>query len=219
MTGRQRRARRAVALVATAVFIGGLGLGCTRQEEESEMPTPREGRDTIVEFLKNSIEYTDATGWWPKKGSAWVKACGLGHGRRGAQYVYSLWAEGTDDPVSDGLRVAEYWESLGMSVWTANIDIGTPAVFGTGGPVLRASLDTSRAGEGEYSIDAVAYCSEGDAIAIKDEDIAARKRGETFPGDEGTVPIPDPRDKPLSPRDIDKQPSESPIPAPEGSEE
>ncbi len=208
-----------IAVSVIAVVIAGMGAGCTRQEEESEMPTPREGRDTIVEFLKNSIEYTAATGWWPKNGVAWVKACGLGHGRRGAQYVYSLWAEGTDDPVSDALRVAEYWESLGMSVWTANIDIGTPAVFGTGGPVLRASLDTSRAGEGSYSIDAVAYCSEGDAITLGEEDDAARARGETFPGDEGVIPVPDPRDKPLSPRDIDKQPTDSPTPTPQGEDD
>ncbi|WP_146361245.1 hypothetical protein [Arthrobacter yangruifuii] len=161
----------------------------------SEKNTPeetisaREGRDRVVELVFNTTEQLDVTGWWPRNGVAAADECipksrsGIEHAT--ASYSYDRWAPQGTDHVGDAKRVAEYWESLGMSVRTVN-PAKDPVVFGEGGPVARAEFDTD-ASDQSYSIGATAPCSPGDAVTLNDEDEAERDQGKVLPGDEGLV--------------------------------
>src|SRR5699024_7799783 len=115
-------------------------------------------------------------------GTATPKGCMLNNGQEGAAYHFTLWSsERSQDPETDAQQVADYWESLGISTRTADHG-GNPVVYGTGGPVLRASFNTA---SGEfYRIGAVAPCAPGDAVELKQEANERRKDGERFPGDE-----------------------------------
>ena len=149
----------------------------------------REGRDRVVELVFNTAEQLDVTGWWPRNGAAWAQECtpesSHGRGDATASYSYGRWALQGTDHIGDAKRVAEYWESLGMTVSTIN-PTKDPVVFAEGGPVLRAEFDTD-APEQSYSIGATAPCSPGDAFTLNEEDSAARDQGKVLPGDEGLV--------------------------------
>ncbi|MCC3268092.1 hypothetical protein MUG94_13305 [Arthrobacter gengyunqii] len=161
----------------------------------SEKNTPEEtisaheGRDRVVELVFNTAEQLDITGWWPRNGSAAAQECTpeSSHGREDAtaSYSYDRWAPRGTDHIGDAKRVAEYWESLGMSVRTVN-PTTHPTVFAEGGPVLRAEFDTYASDE-SYSIGATAPCSPGDAFTLNVEDSAERDQGKVLPGDEGLV--------------------------------
>ncbi|WP_181026435.1 hypothetical protein [Rathayibacter tritici] len=119
----------------------------------------------------------------------------MGDGMKGASYSYDLWAPAGTDVEGDARKVAEFWESLGMTVRVTDTT-PRPTVYGEGGPVLRASFDTG-AVENQYNIGAVMPCSPGDAEQLLDDDNAQRDAGAVLPGDEGVVPKPDPRDPPV----------------------
>ncbi len=195
----RRKTRLRMFTAATAVLLMGLTMtGCAEKETNtpmSEKNTPeetisaREGRDRVVELVFNTTEQLDVTGWWPRNGVAAADECipksrsGIEHAT--ASYSYDRWAPQGTDHVGDAKRVAEYWESLGMSVRTVN-PAKDPVVFGEGGPVARAEFDTD-ASDQSYSIGATAPCSPGDAVTLNDEDEAERDQGKVLPGDEGLV--------------------------------
>ncbi|WP_434992298.1 hypothetical protein [Arthrobacter sp. Ld5] len=185
---------------ATAVLMMGITMvACVEKEpvntmSDKTMPektiSAREGRDRTVELVINTTKQLDVTGWWPRIGVAWAQECSLGGGEKGASYSYDHWAPQGTDHIEDAKRVAEYWESLGMTVRTVN-PTTHPVVFAEGGPVARAEFDTD-ASEKSYSVGVTALCSPGEAFALNDEDEAERDRGKVLPGDEGIVVQEDP---------------------------
>jgi hypothetical protein len=189
-----------ILTAATAVLMMGMTItACAKKEPGNTMSekatsertmTAREGRDRVVELVMNTTKQLDVTGWWPRNGVAWAQECSPGEGEEGASYGYDRWAPQGTEHIEDAKRVAEYWESLGMSVRTVN-PTTHPTVFAEGGPVLRASFDTD-ASDKSYSIGATAPCSPGDAVALNDEDEAERNQGKVLPGDEGIVVREDP---------------------------
>lgn len=144
--------------------------------------TPHEGRDAIVNFVVDTTEQLSAEQWVARTGTATPKGCTLENGQEGAAYHFMLWSsERSDDPAADAQKIVDYWESLGTSTRVADHG-GNPVVYGTGGPVLRASFNTA---SGEYyRIGAVAPCTPGDAIELKREANEGRRNGEHFPGDQ-----------------------------------
>ncbi|QHC56419.1 hypothetical protein [Rathayibacter tanaceti] len=178
----------AVVAVLLAVTVSA----CAEEEGARPVSTmsPREGRDRVVEFVRESAARLDVTGWWPRSGAAGPDECGLGGGVKGASYSYDWWAPAGADVEGDARKVADYWESLGMSVRVTD-STPRPTVYGEGGPVLRASFDTG-AVEDQYNIGAVMPCAPGDAEALLLEDEAQRAAGVVLPGDEGIVLQPRP---------------------------
>jgi hypothetical protein len=184
-----------ILTAATVVLVMGMTLtacagkdpGNTMSQKAASEKTisAREGRDQVVELVINTTEQLDVTGWWPRNGVAWAQECSPGKGEQGASYGYDHWAPEGTDHIGDAKRVAEYWESLGMTVRTIN-PTTHPTVFAEGGPVLRASFDT-HAADNSYRVGATAPCSPGNAIALNDEDEAERDQGKVLPGDEGIV--------------------------------
>ncbi|PPG24788.1 hypothetical protein C5D15_00515 [Rathayibacter toxicus] len=98
------------------------------------------------------------------------------------------------DYAGDAQKVAAYWRTLGMSVRIAD-STPWPTVYAEGGPVLRASFDTSTP-DNSYRVGAVARCAPGHAFTLNDEDDAQRNTGVVLPGDEGTVKKWDPKNQP-----------------------
>ena len=142
-----------------------------------------EQRDAVVNLVIDTTEQLTAEDWKANTGTAVPQGCTMENGEEGAAYEFMLWStERSDDPDSDVQLVVDYWESLGTT--TRVVDHGgSPVVYGTGGPVLRASFSTDAAGE-TYRIGAIAECAHGDAIELKREANERRKDGERFPGDE-----------------------------------
>ncbi|MCQ1952693.1 hypothetical protein [Arthrobacter sp. zg-Y238] len=179
---------RILTAAASALMMGMTITACAEKEPSTAI-SAREGRDRVVELVFNTAEQLDVTGWWPRNGAAWAQECtpesSHGLGDATASYSYDRWAPQGTDHVEDAQRVAEYWESLGMTVRTIN-PTRDPVVFGEGGPVLRAEFDTD-APEQSYSIGATAPCSPGDAFTLNEEDSAERDQGKVLPGDEGLV--------------------------------
>lgn len=105
------------------------------------------------------------------------------NGDEGAAYQFVLWStERSNEVNADAERVAEYWESLGIT--TRIVAHGEyPVVYGTDGPVKNTSFDTDAVGK-TYSLTAVAHCAPGDASELKREAIQQRENGEILPGDE-----------------------------------
>jgi hypothetical protein len=188
------RTAAAVVLVMgmTLTACAGKEPGNTMSEKTASEVTisVREGRDQVVDFVINTTQQLDVPGWWPRNGVAGAQECSPGKGEKGASYGYSHWAPQGTDHIGDAKRVAEYWESLGMTVRTIN-PTTHPTVYGEGGPVLRASFDTDRLRE-YYDVGAVAPCSPGDAWELNVEDQAERDQGAVLPGDEGVIVREDP---------------------------
>ncbi|PPF15555.1 hypothetical protein C5E02_00705 [Rathayibacter rathayi] len=181
---------RAVSVVAVVLLVGTMA-GCAEREARPvSTMSPREGRDRVVEFVRDSAGRLDVEGWWPRSGAAVPDECGLGDGVKGASYSYAWWAPAGTDFEGDARKVADYWESLGMRVRVTDTT-PRPTVYGEGGPVLRASFDTG-AVENQYNIDAVMPCAPGDFGSLLDEDQAQRAAGVVLPGDEGIVLRPRP---------------------------
>jgi hypothetical protein len=153
--------------------------------KEKKRMSAREGRDKLVEFVMNTTEQLDVTGWWPRNGVAWADECSLGGDVSGASYGYDRWAPEGSDHIADAKRVSDYWESLGMRVRTIN-PTTSPTVFAEGGPVLRASFATDMP-ENSYMVGAVMPCGPGDWEKLNDEDDAERANGVVLPGDEGLL--------------------------------
>ena len=182
-----------ILTAASAVLLMGMTLTSCAEDEPNTLSvkkiSAREGRDRAVELVFNTAEHLDVTGWWPRNGAAWAQECtpesSHGRGDATASYSYERWAPQGTDHIGDAERVAEYWESLGMSVRTIN-STTHPTVFAEGGPVAGAVFDTHAADE-SYSIGATAPCSPGDAFTLNEEDSAARDQGKVLPGDEGLV--------------------------------
>lgn len=78
----------------------------------------REGRDRVVELVINTTQQLNVTGWWPRNGVAGAQECSSESGKETASYSYDHWAPQGTDHIEDAKRVAEYWESLGMTVRT-----------------------------------------------------------------------------------------------------
>ncbi len=148
--------------------------------------TVREGRDAIVGLVGGTIQLLGTDGWYPRP-FVHAQGCRLDGNLKGARYVFDVWGPQGTDHIVDAKAVAEYWESLGMEVWIANLEKGNPVVFGSGGPVHNASFDTIGT-NGLYSLGAVAHCSKGHDITLNDEDNAQRDDGIILPGDPGWIP-------------------------------
>ena len=193
-TTRIRQGSRLVAAIAVLMVVGVTSVSCAK--EETEM-TPREGRDQVVDFVKTTTGLTNTSGWWPRNGVSVAAECTFGEGQNGANYDYYLAAPRASDHPGKARSVADYWKSLGMNVRIVG-PAASPAVFGEGGPVLRAMFETDGPDD-LYLMVGVAPCAPGDAVALNDEDEAERKSGKILPGDEGVVPREDPRDRPAFP--------------------
>lgn len=200
-TIRLRQGSRLVAAIAILMAAGAMSVSCAKEEPTM---TPREGRDQMVEFVKTTTVQTHMNGWWPRNGAAVAGECGLGNGEEGASYNFDLAAPKGSDHVAMARLVADYWESLGMTVRIVNPS-KNPVVFAEGGPVLRAMFDTFGPDD-LYLIGAVAPCAPGDAVALNEEDEVERKSGKILPGDEGVVPREDPRDRPAFPGEATSAP-------------
>ena len=178
---------RILTAAASALMMGMTITACAEKEPSTAI-SAREGRDRAVELVFNTTKQLDVTGWWPRNGVAWAQECtprsrGLEHAT--SSYSYDRWAPQGTDHIRDAKRVAEYWESLGMTVRTIN-PTTHPTVFAEGGPVARAEFDTAAADQ-SYSVGATAPCSPGDSVALNKEDQAERDQGKVLPGDEGIV--------------------------------
>ncbi len=195
-TSRSRQGSRLVAVIAMLIAAGLTSASCAKDEAEI---TPREGRDQVVEFVKNTTVQTNMNGWWPRNGAAVAGECGLGNGAEGASYNFDLAAPNGSDHVATARLVADYWEWLGMTVRIVNPS-KHPVVFGEGGPVLRAMFDTFGPDD-LYLVGAVAPCAPGDAVMLNDKDEAERKSGKILPGDEGVVSGKEARVRPIAPVD------------------
>ncbi|AND15592.1 hypothetical protein C5D18_05850 [Rathayibacter tritici] len=93
------RVVRRVLSAATAVVLVVMVSACAAEREARPVSTmsPREGRDRVVEFVRDSAGRLDVEGWSPRTGEARPDECGLGDGVKGASYSYDLWAPaGTD---------------------------------------------------------------------------------------------------------------------------
>ncbi|PPH55070.1 hypothetical protein C5D25_16635 [Rathayibacter sp. AY1D7] len=196
MPGRGSPQRTGVALTVAALLVMSM-TACATEKEARPVSTmsPREGRDRVVEFVRDSAGRLDVEGWWPRSGAARPDVCGPGDRVSGASYSYAWWAPAGTDVEGDARKVADYWESLGMTVRVTD-STPRPTVYGQGGPVLRASFVTG-AVEEMYMIGAEMPCAPGDFESLLLEDEAQRAAGAVLPGDEGVVPKPDPWDLPL----------------------
>lgn len=145
--------------------------------------TPDEARDAVVKFVVDTSEQVDAENWSADTGAATPQECTLENGDEGAAYQFRLWStDRSSDAKVEAERIVEYWESLGVQTRVADHG-GHPVVYGTGGPIVRASFDTDAADE-SYSIGAVAPCAPGNAADLKRQANAQRAEGERIPGDE-----------------------------------
>src|SRR5699024_3043790 len=190
MTHRKNSPRRlllASSLRCTAMGAGMLttlllATGCTAASNQESVMDVIEQRDVVVSFVVDTTEQLTAGNWEANTGTASPQGCTMDNGEEGAAYTFKLWStERSDDPDSDVQLVVDYWESLGTSTRVTDHG-GNPVVYGTGGPVLRASFNTA---SGEfYRIGAVAPCTPGDATQLKREAKEGRRNGERFPGDE-----------------------------------
>lgn len=145
--------------------------------------TPHEARDAVIKFVVDTSEQVDAENWSADTGTATPQNCTLESGEEGAAYQFRLWSsDRSSDSMLQADRIVEYWDSLGVDTRIEDHG-GHPVVYGTGGPIVRASFDTDAAGE-SYSISAVAPCTPGNAADLKREANAQRQQGERLPGDE-----------------------------------
>lgn len=182
---RKRRGGLRVGALVMVVLTGTMS-ACTEEgANQVNTTSPREGREKVVDLVVDTTKQLDIQGWWPRTGAAVPDVCSLAGGAEGASYSYAHEAPQGTDFLGDARSVAAYWESLGMSVRVVD-STPRPAVFGEGGPVLRASFDTGAADK-TYRVDAVARCATGDAALMFSEDNAEREAGVVLPGDEGIV--------------------------------
>lgn len=150
---------------------------------DSASVSPEENRLGVVEFVKGSAAVVPGDGWSTIEGSPRADRCGLGWGSKGARFAYTYWARPGADVDGDAQRVAEYWRSLGMSVRVTD-STSWPTVYGEGGPVQRASFDTSSPWNDRYTIGAVSWCQPGDWAELNRSYRRRAQEGEVQPGDE-----------------------------------
>lgn len=161
-----------------------MATGCTTTNLSADpQTTPHHGRDAVIQLVVNITEQLDANNWTAATGTATAQSCTMPNGDEGAAYQFVLWStERSNEVNADAERVAEYWESLGIT--TRIVAHGEyPVVYGTDGPVKNTSFDTDAVGK-TYSLTAVAHCAPGDASELKREAIQQRENGEILPGDE-----------------------------------
>ena len=118
--------------------------------------TPDEARDMLAATIADTAALIDGPEWAEAYASL-PQECAAG-GARGTKYGYIYSAPRPDrDRLADVEKVAEYWESLGMSV---RVDIKSgPVVFGAGGPVQNIEFSTD---PGNYSIGGTSLCAPGE---------------------------------------------------------
>lgn len=126
--------------------------------------TPQEGRETVVDLVLATIEQLAHTRWWPSGSACPAEVCSASGA--GAAYGFDLWAPQSSNPAVDALRVAHYWESLGMTVLIVD-GSARPTVRGEGGPVLRANFDTGVIAN-LYCVTAITPCLPGIADPMLD---------------------------------------------------
>ncbi len=124
--------------------------------------TPDEARETLTSIIHDTAEILGTPGW-EEAGAPGVESCDSGNGVKWS-YRYSA-PRGDVDLMADAEKVAEHWETLGMTV-----RINTqhdPRVFATGGPLQGLSF---AAVPESYSIAGTSACVPGDANQIIDEE-------------------------------------------------
>lgn len=171
---------------------------------EGASVAPEDNRRGVVEFVRASAAAVPAEGWSTREGAPRASVCELDWGQKGARFVYNYWAFPNSDFSGDAQRVAEYWRSLGMSVRVTD-STPWPTVYGEGGPVLRASFDTSSSWDGRYSLGAVSRCEPGDSDELNRSYQRRLAEGEVQPGDEPSMSQEDRKWKP--------PPSDGPVPS------
>lgn len=141
-----------IALIATASLAG-----CVQEEEM----TPGEARSSLIQITQDTAALLDVVGW-ERHGDATVGPCG-----DGVNWAYVESAPVPDSaPLDDAKTVADYWESLGITV-RINTE-KSPVVFGSGGPVTAISFG---AGPNTYNIAGTSACAPGDFRSILREGI------------------------------------------------
>ena len=172
---------RLVTTISTAIALL-LVTGCTGPTNQEPVMDAVAHRDVVVNFVVDTTEQLELEGWEARHGAANSERCTMDDGTSGAAYKFNLSAEAGPDHEANAQRVVDYWDSLGMD--TRVVDHGGyPVVYGTGGPVQRATFDTMAAGD-TYRVVAVSHCAPGDTAKLKTEFDEQRKDGERFPGDE-----------------------------------
>ncbi len=167
---------RAVTIAVLAVT-GGLLTAC----QPGETMTPHEARDQLVTTIEDTGALLDVPGW-KRDFSPRIQEC---DGGNGVKYGYSYSSPPPDgDHLADANTVADYWDSLGMTV---RIDTSSdPVVFATGGPVTGLSFGT---GPGLYYIAGSSLCVPGNANDLIDEEYNGQAR-------KPSAEPPDPRHRP-----------------------
>ena len=172
---------RLVTTISTALtFL--LVTGCTGPTNQEPVLDAVAHRDVVVHLVVDTAEQLELEGWEAIHGAASSERCTMGNGAKGAAYKFNLSADSGTAHGTNAQRIVDYWDSLGMD--TRVLDHGGyPVVYGTGGPVHRATFDTMATGD-TYRVVAVSHCAPGDAAKLKAEFDERRKHGERFPGDE-----------------------------------
>lgn len=130
--------------------------GCTQEEKM----TPDEARASLIQITQDTATQLGVSGW-KRRGGASVGSC-----RDGVNWGYTEYAPVPDSvPLDDVKIVADYWESLGLTV-QVNTE-KSPVVFGSGGPVAAISFG---AGPNTYNIAGTSICVPGDADKIINEE-------------------------------------------------
>ena len=154
-TDRHRPSIVAATLAAAVVILTGCG------PQEADV-TPDEARETLTSIIHETAEVL-GTGGWEDAGDPGVTSCDGGDGVKW-NYLYKA-PRGDVDLMADAEKVADYWESLGMSV-RINTE-HDPVVFATGGPLQGVRFST---GPAMYGIAGTSACVPGDANQIIDEE-------------------------------------------------
>lgn len=152
-------AKRAIAMATGAIALASLMTACAPKED---VVAPEESRGALVATVQDAAALLDLEGW-NEDGAPGVQGCDA-DGAAGVKWNYGYGApQPGGDRVADAQKVAEYWESLGMSV---RIDTSSePVVFAEGGPVQGVSFSTA---PGDYYISGTSACSPGDADELRE---------------------------------------------------
>lgn len=147
-------------MVLGVVLVSTSACGIAREDPMR----PEQARDALVATVENSAALLNAVGWtWD--GAPEVGNCGARPGER-VNYMYGYGAPPPDsDRAADAKKIADYWQSLGMTVRI--VEKPLIVVYGEGGPVRGLAFSTA---PGDYYISGTSLCVPGDADEIRKQD-------------------------------------------------
>lgn len=137
---------------AAALMLATTLAGC--DTEGDVRMTSDQVRDALESLITDTAAQMGDATWDEVVGRPYSKSCGS---EERVKFSYSINTSLGVDPRADAKKVADYWQSLGMSVKIS--DGPVLAVFGSGGPVSAVSFGT---GPAVYSISGTSRCSTGE---------------------------------------------------------